>query len=178
MTDNEFKKWHSRKTWRSFFYSLIGVTLPFFLSLICIIMIRKYEFIISFVDDGQFLLFSVGLLTSAFYIFREDENQKEIRDLTLTIRGKSFRLENLGDFIMFFLLFSSVIYALLYTFTLIDISFLPVNIWFVRIASLLIFGFSLFSIFKGIQVDYYNKSPKVDIQKESKKGVDDILQQL
>lgn len=177
MTDNEFRNWHSRKIWRSFFYSLLGVTLPFFLSLIAIFTISKYEFIVSFLDDGQILLFSVGLLTSAFYIFREDDNQKEVQKLKLNIAKREIRLENLGDFVMIFLLFSSVIYAILYIFQIITPA-IAINIWFIRIASILIFLFSLFAIFQGIRVDYLNKVPKVDVRKESEKGVNDILDQL
>lgn len=177
MTDAEFQKWHSRKTLRSFFYSILGVILPFLLSLIGIMIISKYEYIISFLDDGQVLLFSVGLLTSAFYIFREDENVKEVRQLKLKLFKWKIRLENLGDFVMIFLLFSSVIYAILYIFQIITPS-VNINISFIRIVSILIFLFSLFAIFQGIRVDNLNKYPKVDVRKESQKGVNNILDKL
>lgn len=165
------KKLHTEKTWTGFLYSIFGVTLPFFVSLIGILMITKYEHIISFVDDGQILLFAAGLLTSAYYIFRDDENQKSLKKSTL----KADRL--VSHLTIVFLIFTSVMYAILYTIGISNFDF-DINVWFIRLSSIIIFGFSVYAAYTSIYVDFLKVYPIVDVKKESTKGVKNIMDQL
>lgn len=156
------------KTWTSFLYTIFGVTLPFFLSLLGIAMLRKYEFIISFVDDGQFLLFSVGLLTSALYIFREEENQRAL---------KKWYDKILSHGTFFILLFSSALYAILYTLGILS-EYQDMNVWFIRISSLIIFIFAMIAAFRSIYIDLLKIYPHVDVKKISTDQVNNIMDQL
>ncbi len=175
--DDTIVKLHTEKTWTGFFYSLIGVTLPFTLSLIGILIIKKYDFIVSFIDDGQILLFAVGLLSSAFYIFRDESNQKSLKKAKLKID----RL--ISHFTILFLIVSAVMYAIIYSFTLMETEAtiatdITINTWFIRISSVLIFIFALYASYSSIYVDFLKVYPIVDVKKESTKGVKDLLDKL
>lgn len=169
--ENSINNGHNEKTWTGFLYSIFGVTLPFLLSLIGILIIKKYEHIVSFIDDGQFLLFSAGLLTSAYYIFRDEENQKSLNKSDL----KFDRI--ISHLTIIFLIVTSVMYAILYSIG-ISHSSIDLNIWFIRVASILIFAFSVYASFSSIYVDFLKVYPTVDIGEESKKGVADIMAKL
>ncbi|MDA3945048.1 MAG: hypothetical protein PF694_16080 [Bacteroidetes bacterium] len=169
--ENSLNRLHNEKTWTGFLYSIFGVTLPFILSLIGILIIKKYEHIVSFIDDGQFLLFSAGLLTSAYYIFRDEENQRSLNKSALKIDRLTSHLT------IIFLIITSVMYAILYSIG-ISHSSIDLNVWFIRIASVLIFSFAVYASFSSIYVDFLKVYPNVDIGKESKKGVSDIMDKL
>lgn len=162
---------HSEKTLTGFFYSIFGVTLPFFLSLIGIMMINKYEVVISFIDDGQILLFAAGLLTSAYYIFRDEENQKSLKKSTIKGAGLVSHLT------IVFLIFTSVMYAILYTLGISN-SALDINVWFIRLSSIIIFGFAIYAAYSSIYVDFLKVYPIVDVKAASTKGVKDIMEKL
>lgn len=169
--ENIIIKEHHEKTWTGFFYSFFGVTLPFFLSIIGIFIFRKYDHIISFIDDGQFLIFSAGLLTSAYYIFNDEENKKSLKKTNLKFDRVVSHL-TIG-----FLIVTSAMYAFLYTIEISYTSF-DLNVWFIRIASLMILGFAIYASYSSIYVDFLKVYPDIDIEKESKKGVKDIMDKL
>jgi hypothetical protein len=169
--ENSVIKEHNEKTWTGFLYSIFGVTLPFTLSFIGILVIKKYDYVVSFIDDGQFLLFSAGLLTSAYYIFRDEENQKSLKKSVL----KFDRL--ISHLTIVFLIIASVLYAILYFIGISHFLF-DLNIWFIRVISILIFAFSVYASFSSIYVDFLKVYPEIDIEKESKKGVKDIMDKL
>ncbi len=169
--ENLIIKERCEKTWTGLMYSIFGVILPFILSLIGILIIKKYEYIISFLDDGQFLLFSAGLLTGAFYLFRDDENQKSMKKYA----SKFARL--VSHLTIMFLIIASVMYAILYTLGISDI-LLDLNIWFVRVMSVLIFVFSIYATFSSIYFDFVKVYPEVDIERERQKGVKNIMDQI
>ena len=54
---------HFEKTLKGFSYSVLGY-FTFILSLIPIIILKKYDAIYTFLDQGQFLLFGAGLYNS------------------------------------------------------------------------------------------------------------------
>jgi hypothetical protein len=164
-------KEHSEKTRTGFLYSIFGVTLPFILSLIGILIIKKYDHIISFIDDGQILLFSAGLLASAYYIFRDDENQKSMKKSTLKCIGLVNHLT------IIFLIITSVMYAILYSFGISQTS-IELNIWFIRISSVFIFSFSAYASYSSIYIDFLKVYPTVDVKKESTQAVQDIMDKL
>ncbi|MRT17122.1 hypothetical protein F3C99_09150 [Vitellibacter sp. q18] len=169
--EENIKKLHAEKTWTGFLYSIFGVTLPFFLSLIGIMIISKYEYIISFVDDGQILLFSAGLLTSAYYIFRDEENQKSLHKSKL----KFDKL--ISHLTIVFLIFTSVMYAILYTIGISNSKF-DINISFIRISSIIIFGFAVYAAFSSIYVDFLKVYPIVDVKEESTREVNDLMNNI
>lgn len=168
---DERRKLRKEKTWTGFSYTVFGTTLPFFLSLLGILLISKSGEIISFLDDGQVLLFSVGLLTSSFYIFRDEDNLK-------TLRKSKHKLNILiNHFILIFLLFCSVIYAILYTINISE-SILEINILFVRWSSIIAFIFALRATYISINIDLYKIYPPIDVQKESQHEVKNIMDEL
>lgn len=164
-------KHHREKTWTGFLYSIFGVTLPFLLSLIGIMMIKKYEHIISFIDDGQILLFSAGLLTSAYYIFRDSENQMSLKKSALSFD----RFVN--HLTIVFLIITSVMYAILYSISISHTS-IDLNMWFIRISSVLIFIFAIYASYTSIYVDFLKIYPIVDVKKESTQAVNDLVDKL
>jgi hypothetical protein len=169
--ENKIIKEHNEKTWIGFFYSIFGVTLPFILSLIGILIIGKYDHIVSFIDDGQIFLFSAGLLTSAYYIFSDEENQKSLKKLPL----RHVKLVN--HLTIAFLIVTSVIYAILYSIG-ISHSNIDLNTWFIRISSVIIFAFATYASFSSIYIDFMKVYPVIDVERESKKGVEDIMNKL
>ena len=164
-------KQHYEKTLTGFLYSIFGITLPFILSLIGILIIKEYNYIVSFIDDGQILLFSAGLLTSAYYIFRDEENQKSLKKSQL-------RYDRILSHLSFmFLIITSVMYAILYSFRISNEN-IDLNIWFVRISSVILFGLSVYSAYRSIYLDFLKVYPIIDVKKESNKCVNKIIEEL
>lgn len=161
------KKIHLEKTIKGFSYNIMGVTLPFILSLIPIFVLNKYDAIWTFFDEGQFLLFAAGLYTSSIFLF--GENKQSI------VKTKDKILSNL---VMWFLIISASFYAIIYCLNLIENKSFVLNIFFIRGTSTFLFIVSVFSIFRSIYIDFLKSYPEIDIKKESKKGVDDIINQL
>lgn len=161
------KRIHFEKTLKGFSYNVIGVILPFFLSLLPIFALRKYNAILTFLDQGQFLLFAAGLYTSSIFLF--GENKQSIR------RNKDKFLSNLS---FWSLIICSAFYAIIYCLDLIKIESYQLNTAFVRCASILLFAISVFAVYRSLFIDFLKSYPEVDIKEESKKGVDNILNQL
>lgn len=164
-------KEHGEKTRIRLGYSVAGVTFPFVLSLIGIFLIKKYEYILSFLDDGQFLIFSTGLLTSALYIFRDNESQKNLKK-------SLFKFDRLlGHLIYSLLIITSAMYAIMYTVGIMHVS-IDLNIWFIRVTSILFFSLSIYVLFRSIYVDFLKEHPGVNIEKERKKEINKIMNEL
>ncbi|MDP2235401.1 MAG: hypothetical protein Q8J88_03100 [Bacteroidales bacterium] len=161
------KRIHLEKTIKGFSYNVIGVILPFILSLIPIFILGKYNAIWTFLDQGQFLLFGAGLYTSSIFLF--GENGQSIRRATDKI------LSNLS---LWFLIICSAFYAIIYCLDLINNDSYSMNTAFIRWASILLFAVSVFSVYRSLFIDFLKSYPEVDIKEESKKGVDNILKQL
>lgn len=161
------KRKHLEKTIKGFSYNVIGVILPFILSLIPIFILGKYNAIWTFFDQGQFLLFGTGLYTSSIFLF--GENRQSIR------RTKDKILSNLS---LWFLIICSAFYAIIYCLDLIANESYSMNTALIRWASILLFAISVFSVYRSLFLDFLKSYPEVDIKEESKKGVDNILNQL
>jgi len=161
------KRIHLEKTIKGFTYNVIGVILPFILSLIPIFILSKYDAILTFLDKGQFLLFGAGLYASSIFLF--GENRSSIR------KTKDKILSNL---VIWFLIICSTFYAIIYCLDLINNSAYSLNTGFIRGASIVLFIISVISIYRSIYIDFLKSYPEVDIKEESKKGVDNILKQL
>lgn len=163
---DQVKNFHLEKTWRGFFYNVLGVTLPFILSLIPILILKKYENIFSFLDHGQFLIFSAGLFTSSVFLF--SENHK-------SIKSKSDKI--LSNISLWSLIICSSFYAIIYCLNILEIN-IKIDLLFIRFASLILYFIAVYSIYRSVYIDFLKTYPKVDVKKESKKGVDNILGQL
>jgi hypothetical protein len=161
------KRIHLDKTIKGFSYNVIGIILPFILSLIPIFILGKHNAIWTFLDKGQFLIFGAGLYTSSIFLF--GENRHSIR------RTKDKILSNLS---LWFLIICSAIYAIIYCLDLINNESYTMNTTFIRWASILLFAISVFSVYRSLLIDSLKSYPEVDIKEESKKGVDNILNQL
>jgi hypothetical protein len=161
------KRIHWEKTMKGFSYNVMGVLLPFILSVIPIFILRKYDAIWTFLDQGQFLLFGAGLYTSSIFLF--DENRQSIR------HKKDKLLSNLS---LWFLIICSAFYAIIYCLDLIKNESFSMDIILIRSASIIFFAISVFSFYRSLFIDFLKSYPEVDIEEESKKGVDNILNQL
>lgn len=164
--DNQ-KKIHLEKTIKAFTYNVMGVTLPFILSIFPIIILSQYEALIVFIDQGNFLLFGAGLYTTSLYLFGENRSSiKHTKDKVL------FNLS------LWLLIITSAIYAIIYGLALIPNATFQLNTSFIRTISLLLFCISIFAVYRSLFVDILKTYPEVNIKDVSKKGVDDILNQL
>ncbi|ACF10803.1 hypothetical protein Cpar_0380 [Chlorobaculum parvum NCIB 8327] len=158
---------HFEKTLKGFSYNVIGVILPFILSLIPIFVLGKYNAIWTFLDQGQFLLFGAGLYTTSIFLF--GENQASIRhDIDKILNNIS----------VWFLIICSSFYAIIYCLDLIKHDALSINTSFIRWTSVLLFFVSIISVYRSLFIDFLKTYPDVDIKEESKKGVDNILKEL
>ena len=161
------KRIHLEKTIKGFSYNVIGVILPFILSLIPSFILGEYNAIWTFLDQGQFLLFGAGLYTSSIFLF--GENKQSVR------RTKDKILSNLS---FWFLIICSAFYAIIYCLDLINREANLMNTAFIRWTSILLFVISIFSVYRSLFIDFLKSYPEVDIKEESKKGVDNIIKQL
>lgn len=161
------KKFRIEKTWKGFFYNIGGVVLPFILSLLPIILFRKYEAIWEFLDEGQFLLFSAGLYTTSFYIYGENSNS--------VVEKTDKILKNIS---VFFLIICSAFYAVIYCIELFHNFPIQINTAFIRVASAFLFVGAVWSVFRSLYIDNLRTIPSVNITEKSKSGVDDIMNQL
>ncbi len=164
--DNQ-KTVHLEKTVKAFTYNLMGVTLPFLLSLIPIFILSKFESLWVFIDQGNFLLFGAGLYTTSLYLYGENANS-----IKLTKDKVLFNLS------LWLLIVSSAIYAIIYGLTLIPELTIKLNLGFIRLMSFLLFSVSIYSVYRSLFVDILKTYPDVNIKEVSKKGVDDILSKL
>lgn len=155
------------KTITSFFYNVMGVILPFILSLIAIFVLGRTDALFTFLDKGQFLLFGAGLFTSSIFLF--GENRESIR------KTKDKILSNLS---VWFLIITSAFYAIIYCLDLIDNETFSMNTDFIRWASIILFVISAVSVYRSIFIENLKLYPEVDVKGESKKGVEEILNKL
>jgi hypothetical protein len=158
---------HFEKTLKGFSYNVLGVILPFILSLIPIVILKKYDAIYTFLDQGQFFLFGAGLYTSSIFLF--GENKSSIRKL---------RDKLLSNLSFWLLIISSAFYAIIYCLDLLKELGFSLNIFFIRASSFILFGIAVISIYRGVFIDFLKTYPEVDVKEESKKEVDHIMDQL
>lgn len=165
--DKKKKSDHLERTIKGFTYNIGGVILPFILSLLPIILFSKYEAIWEFLDQGEFLLFSAGLYTTSFFLYGENSNS--ITKMTDKI------LKNLS---LWLLIVCAALYAIVYCIDLFHGFHLDVNLLFLRLISVCLFGLAALSVYRSLYIDYLKIIPSVDVQKKSKSDVDDIMNQL
>lgn len=160
------RKIHLEKTWKSFSFSVLGITLPFILSLIPILILRDYQEIIAFFDDGQFLIFGAGLFTSSYFL--NTENFKSIEK-----RRDKF----LSNFGFWALIICSAFYAIIYCLKISEID-LNIDLVLIRSSSIVLYLVAIYSVYRSIYIDFLKIYPEVDVKAESTKEVDDIIGKL
>lgn len=160
------KKNHLEKTFKSFSHSVLGITLPFLLSLIPIFIVKDYCQIMTFLDDGQFLIFGAGLFTSAYFLFTE--NYKSVIK----------RRDKLLSGICFWAIIAcSAFYSILYALKITKFN-LPIDFVLIRLSSILLFVLAMYTFYRSIHIDFLKLYPEVDVKAESVKEVDSIIDQL
>jgi hypothetical protein len=160
------RKIHLEKTWKSFSYSVLGITLPFILSLIGILLLKDYQEILSFLDDGQFLIFGAGLFTSSYFLYTE--NYKSI---------EKKRDKFLSNFGFWALIICSAFYAIIYCLKISGIN-LKIDLFLIRTTSIILYLVAIYSVFRSIYLDFLKTFPEVDVKAESTKEVDDMIGKL
>lgn len=158
---------HRSKTNKGVFYTVLGVILPFILSFLAITLLGKYDRILEFLDQGQFLLFAAGLFTTSIFLFGENEK---------SIKRNYDRFFNASA--IWLLIISSALYAMIYLVYILNNPEIQLNLWFIRVISFMLFIIAVISVYRSIFIDFLKMYPEVDVKKESKKGVDDILNQI
>lgn len=165
---NSKRKEYIEKVKSEFFHSLIRVILPFILTSLALIIISKYNEIIHFIDKGDFCIYCVALFSTSFYLFGENkEHITKIFD------------QRLSDSVIWFMIISAVVYGYMYLIENINfMMFIKINIWFVRILSILLFCISLISLYRAILIHRQDMFPRVDVIEEGQKQVDGIKENL
>lgn len=165
--EDQQKKIHSDKTLKAFSYNVLGVILPFILSLLPIIILGQYVAIWSFLDEGDFFLFGAGLFTTSVLLF--SENNSAIRETQDKL------LSNLSFWL---LIICSAFYAIIYCLNIVNRNDLKLDLYFIRWSSLILFSIAVYSVYRSLYIDQLRTYPQVDVKKISKEGVDEILKNL
>lgn len=152
---------------RLIFYNIMGVVLPFIISVIIVSIFSEVTLIWQFIDQGNFLLFSASFYTTSIYLFRE--NQNSIQD------EKDFWLDLLAIWILVIL---ASIYGVLYFMQINNTDLSDTKIVILRVLSLIIFFKSIYSLYRGFRLDNLNRVPKIDVEKHSKGEIDNIVNNL
>ena len=160
------KKKHFEKTIRGFSYNFFGVIFPFILSFLAIICVNKYDKIWTFLDEGAILLFATAFFTNSIFLF--GENQSSI--------SKTYD-KVLNHFCFWLVWISSALYMLIYTVIILKLQ-ISFNIHFFRVVSLLLFIISVIACYRSISIDSLKTYNEIDVEKESKIGVDKIINNL
>lgn len=165
--EDQLKKSHLEKTFKAFSYNILGVILPFILSLLAILVLKKYAAIWSFLDQGQFLLFGAGLYTTSIFLFGENR---------VSISKKRDKI--MSNLSFWLLIVCSALYAIIYCLDLVKSDAFSVNTTFIRFSSLLLFSISIFSVYRSLYIDFLSSYPDIDVKGKSKEGVEDIMKNL
>lgn len=167
MDDQQIEKIHIEKTLKAFSYNVLGVIFPFILSLLPILILRQYAAIWSFLDEGDFFLFSAGLFTTSIFLFSENNP---------SINEKSDKL--LSNLSLWLLIICSAFYAIIYCLNIVNRDDLKLDLRFIRCSSLILFSIAVYSVYRSLFIDQLRIYANVDVKKSSKEGVDEILKNL
>ncbi|WP_374951832.1 hypothetical protein [Mucilaginibacter sp.] len=160
------KRKHLGKTIKAFSYNVLGVVLPFILSLIPILFLKKYDKIESFLDEGEFLIFASGLYTGALFLFGEN-----------TASIKKMHDKILSALCIWLLIICSTSYAIIYCVQLLKLN-AGIDLPFIRIYSLIIFFIAVLASYRSVFIDFLKTYPQVDVEKISKQDVDNIVNDI
>jgi len=159
---------HREKTFKSFSYNIFGITLPFLLSLIPILVIKDYQEILAFLDDGQFLIFGAGLFTSSYLLYTDTDNQKSIKK----------KKDKFLSYICFWaILICSSFYSILYCLKITNVDF-PMDCLLIRLSSICLYIIATYAVYRSIFIDFLKLYPEIDVKAESTKEIDKIIGQL
>lgn len=156
---------HLERTNKRFISNVMGVTLPFILSLFPIILLKKYSYIFSFFDDGQFLIFGASLFTISLFLM--NDNRPSI------VKKSDKRINNL---LFWALIFCAAFYAIIYTLNLIEYEG-EIATYFLRISSIGLYLFAIYALYRSVYLDIL-RSPSVDISMGNKTDIDEIIKKL
>ena len=120
---------------------------------------------ISSIDKGNLCVFSVALLVNAIYLYKENKDSIE-SDIDHII----------SEINMYALIIASIIYAgmVLVENTMI----LNINKYYIRYFSLVLFSFSIYSVYRAILIQFKDLYPDVDIKEESNSDVNSIMRDM
>lgn len=165
--EDQQKKTHWEKTMKAFSYNVLGIILPFILSLLPIVVLRQYGAIWSFLDEGDFFLFGAGLFTTSVLLFGENN---------ISIREKQDKV--LSNLSFWLLIICSAFYAIIYCLNIVNKDELRLDLYFIRCSSLLLFSIAVYSVYRSLYIDQLRTYPSIDVKKVSKEEIDDILKNL
>jgi hypothetical protein len=163
-------KKYNKKVYSMFFHTAIGVILPSIIAAILLILICKTKYLINFIDNGDLCIYSAALFVSASFLFKENNN---------SIDNK---IDNfLSEFLQYFLVLAAIMYGgiyLLHNLAYNIDKLIKINITYIRVVSILLFILALFSVYRSISLNYKSIFPNIDVEKESKENVNDIMEKL
>ncbi len=167
--DNKAQLEYDKKFKRALNYNILGVVLPFILSLIPIALLFDFSSILTFIYQGNFLLFSASFYTSAIYLLNENKNQIEDKVDVL------FELYS-----VWLLIISSSTYAILYFSQLAEVKNdkYCFGFYFVIALSLILLGIAIYALYRSLLLEFLRYKPEVNVEKMSQEGVAEIMDNL
>ena len=162
-----FKENHRRqKANTAIFYNVVGTLLPFIIVSVILLLFYQFDKIISVLDRGDFCIYSVGLFSTALFLFNYNKN---------SIPSKFDYW--LYQSILYLITIAAVLYAGVYTKELVlkDLSF---NFDILRFGSIGLFLISILSAYRGLLLEYRKDSPNVDVEAERRQEVNEIMKDL
>jgi hypothetical protein len=148
------------------FYNVGGTLLPFTIVCIILSLFFRFENIISVVDRGDFCIYSVGLFSTAIFLFNHNRG-------TLDSRFDYW----LHQSIFYLIIFAAVLYGGVYTKELV-LKEQAFNINLVRYGSILLFIISIIATYRGLLIEYRKEAPKVNVEEERREEVNKIMKEL
>ncbi|SDM91227.1 hypothetical protein SAMN05421813_12839 [Daejeonella rubra] len=163
LTDQQ--KAHYSKTVKTFIYNVLSIILPFILSLFAIGLLKRYDKVSSFLYEGEFLLFSVGLLTNAMYMF--NENRASI---------KNYFDKLLNHACWWLLLFCATFYAIMYAFN--ELTSYQLDNDLIGIFTGTMFVISVIVSFRSTLLDSLRTYPRIDVDQVNRSAIDNIMEEM
>lgn len=163
---------HCKESIVSVVKNVAGVFLPLILTVVIVLAINEFEQVVKIFDQGQILLCAVSFLMASSYLFQDEANQKNI-----TKHGYGFDRYLTNISMVIAMAISSGLYVVIYLHQ-IKGSAIGFNQFFVHGLSFLILLFSLYCLFRGFYYEHYKLFSDIDVELESKKTVDSLMNEL
>lgn len=160
---------YKRKAFQAAFWNVLGTVLSLLFGSVILFTFSEPDKIISFVDRGDFCLYSAGLLSSSLFVL--SENKKNIRNWYNSMLYPSAFL---------LIIISAALYCAIFIAS--DLIHLPINVnvssTFVHLTSYLLILFSLIITYRALLIDFKYRPPEIDPVKKEEEQVQNIMNQL
>jgi len=160
---------YKRMAFSATFWTVLGTILSLIFGSIILFTFSESDKIISFVDRGDFCLYSAGLLSSSLFVLSENKNN---------MRGWHNSILYPCAFLL--IIIAAALYCAIYIAS--DLLTLKTNIKisnnFVHWTSFILILFSLIITYRALLIDFKFRPPEVDPAKKEGKEIKSIMDQL